>query len=66
MGEIRLHLVQSRQRLRAILDVSQEKAPSDDTPGVIANWDSAVFKPSILTVEAPQTMFHLTGSTGSH
>ena len=54
VGEIRLHLLQSRQRSFAILNVRQQNVPAHDAPGVIANWDAAVFKPPIFAVEAPQ------------
>jgi hypothetical protein len=37
VDEIRLHLVQSRQRSCAILNVRQEKVPAGDAPGVIEN-----------------------------
>jgi len=50
---IRLHLVESRQRSCAILNVRQEKVPAGDAPGVIENWDVAVFKPPIFAVETP-------------
>src|SRR5262249_27105641 len=33
-------------------------------PCVIANWDSAVFKPPIFPVEALQTLFELIGISG--
>ena len=64
VGEIRLHLLQSRQRLCAILDVRQQNVPADNTPGVIANWDAAVVKPPIFAVEAPQALFDLVGNAG--
>ena len=54
VGEIRLHLLQLRQRSCAILNVRQEKVPAGDAPGVIENWDVAVFKPPIFAVEAAQ------------
>ena len=54
VGEIRLHLLQSHQRSCTILDVHQQNVPAHDAPGVIANWDAAVFKPPIFAVEAPQ------------
>src|SRR5215470_16554984 len=39
VGEIRLHLLQSRQRLHAILDFRQENIPARDAPRVIAKRD---------------------------
>ena len=62
VGEIRLHLLQSRQRSCAILDVRQQNVPADNTPGVVANWDAAVVKPPIFAVEAPQALFDLVGN----
>jgi hypothetical protein len=52
--QIRLHLLQSLQRARAIIDVHQETVPARDTPGFVANWGAAVFKPPIFAVEASQ------------
>jgi hypothetical protein len=59
-----LHLVQSRQRLRAILDLRRQIIPTSNAPGVIANWDAADVKPPMFTVEASQTCFSLEGNTG--
>jgi hypothetical protein len=53
MGEIRSHLIQSRQRLCAILNVRRQNVPAHEAPGVITNWQVAVVKPPILVVEAP-------------
>src|SRR6516162_7748619 len=59
VGEIRLHLFQSRQRSCAILNVRQENIPARDAPRVIANWDAAVVKPAIFPVEASQPLFEM-------
>ena len=64
VGEIRLHLLQSRQRLCAILDVRQQTVPARNTPGLVANWGAAIFKPPIFAVKAPQALFLMEGSTG--
>src|SRR5712671_4818586 len=64
VSEIRLQLVQSLQRQHAILDVYQETVPARDTPGLVANWGAAVFKPPIFAVEASQAQFLMEGSTG--
>src|SRR5262249_40892149 len=63
VGEIRLHLMQSRQRLRAIFDLRLEIVPTGNTPRVIAKWDAADVKPPIFAVEAPQACFGLIGNT---
>src|SRR5258708_2060084 len=62
-GKIQLQLLQSLQRSRAILDVYQETVPARDTPGLVANWGAAVFKPPIFAVEASQAQFLMKGST---
>src|SRR5262249_40371200 len=64
VGEIRLHLLQSRQRLRAILDIRQESIPTGNTPGVIAKWDAAVIKPSIFPVEASNALLGMVRNPG--
>jgi hypothetical protein len=61
--EIRLQLLQPRQRLCAILDVRQQNIPAGNAPRLIANWDAAVVKPSIYAVEATQALFDLIGDT---
>ena len=66
VGEIRLHLIQSRQRSCAILNVRQQNVPARDAPGVIANWDAADVKPPIFAVEAPQALFEVEGNPGGH
>ena len=65
VGEIRLHLLQSRQRLRAILDVRQQNVPARAIrPESSRIWDAAVVKPPIFAVEAPQALFDLVGNPG--
>jgi hypothetical protein len=53
VGEIRFHLLQPRQRLCAILDVREEKIPTNNAPRIIPNWDAADVKPPVFAVEAP-------------
>ena len=64
MSEIRLHLLQSRQRLCAIFDVRQQTVPARNSPGLVANWCAAIFEPSIFAVKAPQALFLMEGRTG--
>ena len=65
MDEIRLHLVESRQRSRAVLNVRQEKVPAGNAPGVIENWDVAVFKPPIFAIVNPLDDKQLTTDIGN-
>src|SRR5262245_19743910 len=66
MREIGLQLLQSRQRLGAILDVRQQNVPAGNTAGIIADWDEAGVKPPIFAVEASQTCFVMEGNTGNY
>src|SRR5262245_6107315 len=66
MREIGLQLLQSRQRLGAILDVRQQNVPAGNTAGIIADWDEAGVKPPIFAVDASQTCFVMEGNTGNY
>ena len=54
VSEIRLHLLQARQRSCAIFDVCQQTVPARDTPGLVANWGAAIFKPPIFAINSSQ------------
>ena len=64
VGEIRLHLLQPRQRLRAIFDVGQQTVPASNTPGLIADRDAADFQTTDIRRRSVSGVLRMEGSTG--